>query len=725
MNTGIAEIDLVFALSLMLAFGFAMARLAKLVHLPAVTGYLIAGIILGPSGIEVITTEVLEDRLQVFMNMAIMLIAFSIGERCDISQLRPLARVLKRVSPAEMGFSFVFPTITVILGAYYLGLVDPANAWNQAIAVGLICGAVAIETSPPCTMAVIRECGATGTLSRLLTSSMVVNNVMTITMFGVAVAIAHVLVGDADGNALSMMSPPLIKIFGALAVGFAAGLICDIVVHRLQNRSDVLVVALATIFFCGGVAFQLGLSAILAGVAAGFVVVNRDRRDGRAFRVVSDFEPPLYALFFALAGVSIHLEELLTAGLLGIIYVVVRGGAKIGGATLGARAADLKRGWGEMLGMGLLAQAGLAIGLAVLVAQDAALAPIASLTVNLIITSVVINEMIGPPLTRWSLVRAGEARALMADETDSTSVASPEDQLIIDTVPWVWPKLQHSMGSGGTLLIGLRYPEKAPAMTRLSVLLAHHHDLTPLAVFVATAQNAEDFWASADDQDALALFRIADSEAANMGYSLMTEVEFSDEVETGLLRVAEKQDARMIILGQPTSHRPQHFSRIVSNLASRASCPVVVAKLVGPLHTERILVPIAMEAEYRIVNPIVRALSEVGDHTITYLRLMPPESDPSELREAEHEIACWPGHEDLSGEIVCKATAAEARVHDIAQEAEDHDIIVMASSGHSGLRRVLFGSLADDVAEVTTRSMLVVAGAMEADETEFEDYEPI
>ncbi|MGM0494297.1 MAG: cation:proton antiporter, partial [Armatimonadota bacterium] len=292
MSTGFAEIDLVFALSLMLAFGFAMARLAKLVHLPAVTGYLIAGIVLGPSGIEVITTEILEDRLQVFMNMAIMLIAFSIGERCDLNQLRPLARVLKRVSPAEMSLSFVFPGLTVIIGVYFLGLVDTANALPQAIAVGLICGAVAIETSPPCTMAVIRECGATGTLSRLLTASMVVNNVMTITMFGIAVAIAHVLIGDGGGSAMAMISPPLIKIFGALGVGFAAGLVCDFVVHRLENRSDVLVVALATIFLCGGIAFQLGLSAILAGVAAGFVVVNRDRRDVRAFRVVSDFEPP-------------------------------------------------------------------------------------------------------------------------------------------------------------------------------------------------------------------------------------------------------------------------------------------------------------------------------------------------------------------------------------------------------------------------------------------------
>lgn len=723
MTTGITEIDLILALALMLAFGFAMARLAKLVHLPAVTGYLIAGIILGPSGVNVITTEVLEDRLQVFMNMAIMLIAFSIGERCDIAQLRPLAAVLKRVSPAEMGLSFAFPTLVVIGGAYYLGLVDSASALPQAIAVGLICGAVAIETSPPCTMAVIRECGATGTLSRLLTACMVVNNVVTITMFGIAVAAAHVLLGEGGGGSMEMISQPVIKIFGALAVGFVAGLVCDIVVHRLQSRSDVLVVALATIFLCGGLAFQLGLSAILAGVAAGFMVVNRDRRDVRAFRVVSDFEPPLYALFFALAGVSIHLEELVSAGLLGIIYVLVRGGSKLAGTMLGARAADLKAGWGQMLGMGLLAQAGLAIGLAVMVAQDPALGAISALTVNLIITSVVINEMIGPPLTRWSLVRAGEARALMTGE--EAAVSAPEEQIILDTVPWIWPKLRPPEQPEGSLIVGLRNQYTAPAMTRIAVLLGHHHELTPTAGFVATAQSPDDFWQNADDQDALGLFRLADQEAANIGYPIMTEVEFAEDVETGLLNLAQKQDARLILIGQATRHEKRQFSRIVSNLVSRAACPVVVATLSGPLHTERILVPITMQSEYEIVNPIVRALASVGDHSVTFLRLMPAESVPSELQEGEHEITCWPGHEDLPGDILCKATAAEARVHDIVEEAENHDIIVMASSGHSGLRRVLFGSLADDVAAVTTKSMLVVAGAMEADEEEFEDYDPI
>ncbi len=725
MTTGNAEIDLIFVLSLLLAFGFALARLAKLARLPEVTGYLVAGIILGPSGFELITREMLDD-LTVFMNMAIVLIAFSIGEGCDLRQLKPLAKVLWRISPVEVGLTFILSTAALAIGAVYLGLLDPAHALPHALAVGLICAAVATETSAPVTMAVVRECGAAGALTRILTSLMVLNSVATIIFFGAAMAVAQVLVGGWDDEFLGSIAFPFYHVVGALIVGFVAGIVCDIIVHRLTRRSDVLIVALATIFFCGGLAFQLGLSAILAGVGAGIAVVNRDRRDVRAFSATKDFDPPLYALFFTLAGVGVFLDELVSAGLLVIIFVIARMAGKVGGAMIGARWAGLRAGWGKMLGSGLLAQAGLSISLAVLVAQDPDLQPIQALVVNLIIASNIINVTIGPPLTRLALIRSGEARAIeREEEAEGAALPEPQEELIIDTVPWVWPKLQSAEETSGSVVIGLGHPQTAPALTRIGVMLAYGYRAEPTAVYVSRTSSPENFWAYAHDQDALGLFRVADQEAEKMGSSIVTEVAFEEDVTSGLLKVAREEDARLILIGQTKRQQEEQFSRVVSRLSTEAACPVVVAQLTGPLHTERILVPFADEDEYRGVLPILRALTATGsDHSITFLRMMPLDSAPSEVDEAEEEIAKWPGYRELSAETSRKAVTVESRVQEIAREAEEQDLIVMASSAPSGLRRMLFGSLPDDVAEATHTSMLVVAGIMGADRTELDNQDP-
>ncbi len=706
---GAADTNLVFALSLLLTTGFALARVMKLFHLPSVTGYIIAGIALGPSGLNLLSAEILEDRLYVFTSIALLLVAFGIGERFDLQQLRPVAKTLLRVSIFEIGSVFVLVGIGVSVAAFFLADLT----LSHAIATGLLVAAIAVETAAATSIAVIRETEASGPLSRLILSDLVVNNAMAVTLFGLMVAVAHALLGNPQESILLQAGRPVLLTIGALALGLAVGLLCDFVVHRLHRRADVLVVALAAVFFCGGLAQFLGLSPLLAGVAAGFAIVNRDRRDVRAFRALNDFEPPLYGIFFALAGAQLHLQELLAAGLLGLIFVALRFAGKYLGSRLGALSAGVDPDQASLLGLGLLPQAGLAIGLAYLVRQDPALAEIRTLVINLILASVVINELIGAPLTRFMLVKAGET----ADGRDAEppEPVEPTDAFAgVDVVPWTWPKLQAPNVTGGSVVIGLSHPDTAAGLTRIGVLLAHNYDADPTAVHVATAETPEDFWTSTVDQEAVALFRLADAEARSLGYPLDTEVEFADEEAHGLLRIAEDADAQAIVVGHPLSRRVARFGRMVDHLANEAMCPVVVVRFAGPLHTERILVPLSCPEDYVTVRPMVAALGAVEEHQITFLRLMPAECRPPELREAEEETEPWPQCDEMPGTCSCSAVAAESRVHVILDAAEDHDIIVMASSGRRGLRRAFFGSLAEDVALETTKPMLMVAGGMES-----------
>ncbi|MGC9320043.1 MAG: universal stress protein, partial [Armatimonadota bacterium] len=124
--------------------------------------------------------------------------------------------------------------------------------------------------------------------------------------------------------------------------------------------------------------------------------------------------------------------------------------------------------------------------------------------------------------------------------------------------------------------------------------------------------------------------------------------------------------------------------------------------------------PVTCPEDYLTVRPIVAALGAVEEHDITFLRLMPAECRPPELREAEGEIMQWPECDAMPGACRCQAVAAESRVHEIIEAAHRHDIIVMASSGRRGLRRAFFGSLAEDVAQRTPRTMLLVSGGLES-----------
>lgn len=706
---GAGETNLVFALSLLLTVGFALARVMKLFHLPSVTGYIVAGIALGPSGFNLIPTEVLENRLQVFTSIALLLVAFGIGERFDLQQLRPVAKTLVRVSTFEIASVFLLVSVGVGLASRFVGGLPVSHA----VATGLICAAIAVETAAATTIAVIREAEASGPISRLILSDLVVNNAMAVTLFGLMVAVAHALLGTGNQPLAIQISRPLILTTGALGLGIAVGFVCDFVVHRLHRRADVLVAALAAIFFCGGLATFLGLSPLLAGVAAGFAIVNRDRRDVRAFRALNDFEPPLYGIFFALAGAQLHLSELLAAGALGLIFIVLRGTGKYVGARMGALSAGVSADRAALLGLGLMPQAGLAIGLAYLVRQDPALADIRTLVINLILASVVINELAGAPLTRFMLVVAGETTEGRGGvEPDLEEASGPAAGL--DVVPWTWPALQPPTLTGGTVIVGLSHPDTAAGLTRIGVLLAHHYAADPMAVHVATAQTPDDFWNSTADQEAVALFRLADAEARTLGYPLDTEVEFADEEAHGLLRVAEEADAQAIVVGHPVSRRVARFGRMVDPLASEALCPVVVVRFIGPLHTERILVPLSCPEDYLTVRPMVAALGAIQEHHITFLRLMPAECRAPELRQAECEIQEWPDCDRMPGECACVAVAAESRVHAILDAAEDHDVIVMAASGTRGLRRAFFGSLAEDVALQTPKPMLMVAGGVES-----------
>ncbi len=464
----------ILALSLLLAAGFALAQLVKIVHLPSVTGFILAGVALGPSGLDMVTIDFAEDRLSVFTNMALMLVAFGIGERFDLQQLRSLARPIIRISAGEIGLSFVLVAIGTLVVCRLTGVGGEQAGWAVWLAVAMILGSIAIATAPATTVAVIRETGAGGTVTRLLLSSVVVNNALSVTLFGIVLSTTRVVFDSSAHLGVEALVLPLAKTAGALAIGLGTGFVTDVLVNKFTRREDVLIVALAALFFCGGLADYLGLSSLLAGVAAGFAVVNRHRRDVRVFRALNDLEPPFYGIFFALAGLQLHLEELSHAGIMGLAFILLRAAGKYFGARWGAKSAGLPREQADSVGLGLLPQAGLAIALAYVIRQEDSLEIVRGLLLNVVIASVVINEIIGPPLVRMMVVRAGE----MPPAGTSTATRAEQSKirgLETETLPALSP-VPSPRKARGMVVFGVSNPSTAAGVARIAVLLSHYYD---------------------------------------------------------------------------------------------------------------------------------------------------------------------------------------------------------------------------------------------------------
>lgn len=701
----------ILALSLLLALGFAGAVAARMVRLPSVTGYIVAGMVLGPIGFDLLPHDLLEGRLQTFTDIALMLVAFGIGESLDLQQFRRGGRAVVRIGLAESALCFVVVAVAVTIVAKLSASFDVLSTWQTCIAAGLVAGAIAVATAPASTIAVVRELGAAGVVSRTVLSAVAMNNAASITLFGVAAAVARILLGTAPQEAWLQFAVPMAVTAGSLALGLLVGLMTDLAVHHLSRRSDVLIVSLGAVFFCGGAAELLGFSAMLAGLAAGFAVVNRDRRDVRAFRAINDFEPPIYGIFFALAGAQLHLAELVTGGIVGLVFVLARAAGKVAGAWLGAAGSGLDPRVRGRFGLGLLSQAGLAIGLAYLVQQDPSLVAVRSMLINVVVASVVVNELVGPPLLRLILVQAGEGPA---EVEAGAPVPSREQAVDVHVVPWSWPKLKPPERARGTVVFGLQHPGTVRGLARIAILMANYYQARPIGVHVAVEEEPEDFWGGSLDENTRALFAQARAEGEEMGYPVMTTVEFASSPAIGLVSVASAEEAQAIVLGHPLRGTAHEFRRVVDEVAREALCPVVVVRLTGQLHTERILVPISNVEDLSPIRPVVCALAAVEHHEVTLLALLPPEASPADeeamMKEMDELISC----SAMPGEVRLGTLRAEARLLAVLDAAREHDILVMTSGTSRGLRRLFFGSLAEDVAVRCTRPIIMVRPGMEA-----------
>ena len=378
-------------------------KLVNRVHLPSITGWVIVGLLLGPSCLRVLTPEITE-LLQPIEGLALAVIALAIGGELTVRSLKKLGNAIITITWVQMLVTF---------GLVTLGTYLACGSW----ALAALLGAMSAATAPAATVAVIHELKAKGPLTRTLLAVVALDDAFTIVLFGIVMSFVETALGGSALN-VSSLAAPFLEILLSTLLGVGAGLLGVVVLDRLQHRTEVLPFVLGLALLVGGVAELFGLSLLLAAMVAGSVIANLGKRPRVMFEALESVEQPIYILFFSLAGAKLQLGALGAVGLLGISYVLARSFGKILGNYLGAWLAKSPEAVRKYLGYAMLPQAGVAIGLAIVAFER--LPQYADVIMTTPLAAVFIYELIGPLAAKYALVKAGEVPQRAEPEVTST-----------------------------------------------------------------------------------------------------------------------------------------------------------------------------------------------------------------------------------------------------------------------------------------------------------------
>jgi len=386
-------LDLLLKISIVLLIGVLGGRLAKSIHLPYVTGYLLGGLLIGPSILGLISDLDVES-FGIVNRFALAAIAFSIGSEFNLKDLSKVGKKIVIITLAESltAILLVFCTSYYILG--------------ESFAFSIILGSIAAATAPAATIMIIRQYKADGPLTKTLLPVVAIDDAICVIAFGIAMAIAKLSLGTSDASFIQMMTQPIIEIVGSLVVGLIVGVLLTFLANKAQNQEELLALVLASIVACSGLATAFHLSPLLVCMMMGATITNLMHNSKRVFSAITDFTPPIYLFFFTLAGASLHLNVLTQVGSLGVGYIIARSLGKILGSSISAKATGCDDNVVKYLGLTLLPQAGVAIGLSMIVRQELPQIGVALTTV--VLGGVLFYEVFGPVLAKYGLQKAGE-----------------------------------------------------------------------------------------------------------------------------------------------------------------------------------------------------------------------------------------------------------------------------------------------------------------------------
>ena len=401
-------------MGLAILMSFYSGHFARRVRLPSLIGYMILGILLGPSLLGFFDEAMMND-LSFLTNIALGFVAFSIGAELKISSLKRLGPGIISIILAESFGAFI-----LVFALVY--------ALTRDLPLSLIFSAMAPASAPAGTVAIILETKSKGNLTKALYAIVGFDDGLAIIIFGFAAAFAKsLLIADVTGTAsaiLPAMWAPAKEILLSVVVGGGVGILFCQMVRRLHNSRDMLIIVFGTVVLVTGLSLRWHLSLIMTNMMVGFVLVNT-RRETLVRSVTTpilEIMPLLFIVFFCIAGAQLDISALAALGWLGTAYVVGRTVGKLVGVRVGAMLGNVDENVKKYAGMGILNQAGVAIGLALIVKHEFSqlhlrhglaepiieAMSIGEKTITTVTATSIFFGIIGPIFTKIALTKAGE-----------------------------------------------------------------------------------------------------------------------------------------------------------------------------------------------------------------------------------------------------------------------------------------------------------------------------
>lgn len=383
------ELYELFSVGMVILLGLLGGKLAHRFKIPRVTGYMLTGLIFGPSVLGFISSTTL-GNIHVLNEIALGLILFAIGGEIELSHLRAMGKKVVIIGLAESFGAFIL----VFLAAWVI----TADA-----ALAAVLGAISMATAPGVTLLVIREYRAAGPLTDTLLAVVALNNVVALLAFRVLFSAYALTQGDPVLSTLWMLGKELLY---SVAIGGAIAWIITFWEQTIDDLSELLLVIVGGLLLGIGLAKTLGISPLLICLIIGAVTNNLSMMHRLVYAELRQTEMPFYIAFFVLSGASLHLETLASLGILGLAYLVMRPVGKTLGARLAAARLGETSSVSTFLGLALTPHGSVAIGLAMSVSQSHP--EIGRMIATVILSTVIVYEGLGPLLAKTALQKAGE-----------------------------------------------------------------------------------------------------------------------------------------------------------------------------------------------------------------------------------------------------------------------------------------------------------------------------
>jgi len=399
---------ILFNLGLLLIVGYFFGKLAQLVRLPAITGYIVAGVIMGQSFLHLVN-----HRMQITLNsvteIALSLIALNIGAEFKWSKVRKVGGQILLLTVFEAVCAFIL--VTMVL-----------NLAGIALQYALILGSISAATAPAATVVIIKQLRARGSFVDFLYGVVAFDDAVCVILFSVVFSVVVPMLSPQaalHSGILTGLAHAFRELFFAALIGFVSGVVISWMCRNKYRKNEILIISISVVLLCTSLNIAFNLSPLIANMVLGMTLVNLSGANARIFSIIEPITPPLFALFFILAGLELDIEVILKGSVVvfGILYIISRFLGKLSGIYLVSLLNQIPREVKKYLGLCLFPQAGVAIGLVLFIKSSPLLLSAGpevktglDLILNIVLISVFINELVGPSISRAGIVRGADLR---------------------------------------------------------------------------------------------------------------------------------------------------------------------------------------------------------------------------------------------------------------------------------------------------------------------------